>query len=55
MVPDLSPDGSQIVFIPARDGKHEIYRMNSDGSKVMRLTDNKTKEAHPFGLLTTNS
>ena len=36
-----SPDGSRIVFTSMRDGPGgEIYIMNADGSRVLRLTDN---------------
>jgi len=36
--PDISPDGKKISFCSNRDGNHEIYVMNSDGSKQVRLT-----------------
>lgn len=37
--PDISPDGSQIVFASNRVGAHfEIFVMNSDGSNVRQLT-----------------
>lgn len=36
--PDISPDGSQIVFSSNRDGNFEIFIMNSDGNNVRQLT-----------------
>ena len=37
-LPKWSPDGSKIVYCSGRDNQYEIYAMNSDGSKVVRLT-----------------
>jgi TolB protein len=35
-----SPDGKQIVFVSGdRDGRYEIFLMNSDGSHQKALTD----------------
>jgi len=39
--PSISADGMVIVFTSDRDGNYEIYRMNSDGSGLMRLTENE--------------
>ena len=36
--PDISPDGSQIVFASNRDGNFEIFIMNFDESDVRQLT-----------------
>ena len=36
--PDLTPDGSQILFRSTRDGSKQIYLMNSDGTNVRRIT-----------------
>ena len=33
-----SPDGTKIAFTSGRDGSHEIYAMNADGSNQTRLT-----------------
>jgi len=38
---DWSPDGTQIVFVSDRDGNSEIYIMNSDGTKISRLTNHQ--------------
>lgn len=38
--PTWSPDGTHIAFWSNRDGKSEIYVMDSDGSNVKRLTNN---------------
>jgi Tol biopolymer transport system component len=48
LAPDLSPDGSRIVFVSDRDGNDEIYSMNTDGSRLVRLTKTNDKEAYPF-------
>jgi CSLREA domain-containing protein len=36
--PAWSPDGSQIAFSSNRDGNHEIYVVNADGSGLTNLT-----------------
>lgn len=45
--PHFSPDGRQIVFRSGRDGNHEIYLMNADGSNPRRLTDNAATDTMP--------
>jgi Tol biopolymer transport system component len=45
--PYFSPDGRQIVFRSGRDGNHEIYLMNADGSNVRRLTNNAATDTMP--------
>jgi Tol biopolymer transport system component/DNA-binding winged helix-turn-helix (wHTH) protein len=42
-----SPDGSRIAFWSNRDGKAEIYVMNTDGSNVKRLTNNLSDDVGP--------
>jgi Tol biopolymer transport system component len=37
--PQISPDGSKIVFCSARSGQFQIWTCNHDGSNAMRLTD----------------
>jgi Tol biopolymer transport system component len=36
--PSFSPDGQKIAFLSDRDGSHNIYVMNQDGSGVVRVT-----------------
>ena len=45
--PNWSPDGSKIAFWSNRDGKNEIYVMDSDGSNVKRLTNNMSDDGNP--------
>ena len=45
--PTWSPDGSRIAFDSNRDGKTEIYVMNTDGSNVKRLTNNLSDNYGP--------
>jgi TolB protein len=53
--PALSPDGSRIVFLSARDDpegsfpdlKYEIYLINRDGTDLQRLTETEVGEDHP--------
>lgn len=39
LYPAWSPDGLMLIFISDRSGSKEIYRMNSDGSDVHKLTE----------------
>ncbi len=48
MFPQWSHDGKQIVFISDRDGDPEIYVMESDGSRPVRLTQAPGRDAHPY-------
>ena len=43
-----SPDGRRIAFMSERDGNHEIYVMNADGSGVTRLTHNDAADGQPI-------
>ncbi len=53
--PAISPDGSQVLFLSARDDpepkfpnlKYEIYRIHSDGTNLRRLTTTEASEDHP--------
>lgn len=45
--PHFSPDGREIVFRSGRDGNHEIYLMNADGSNPRRLTDDAATDTMP--------
>jgi len=53
--PALSPDGSQVVFLSARDDpdptfpnlKYEIYLVDSDGENLRRMTETEMGEDHP--------
>ncbi len=42
-----SPLWGKIVFYSERDGNHEIYRMDSDGGNVTRLTHHPVTDAAP--------
>lgn len=45
--PVFSPDGSKIAFA-AHDGNSiDIYTMNSDGSELIKLTDDSDDNSHP--------
>ena len=39
---------TKIVFASYRDGNHEIYVMNADGSNQTNLTDNPAYDGYPF-------
>jgi serine/threonine protein kinase/Tol biopolymer transport system component len=42
-----TPDGTSVVFASDRDGNWELYRMDADGSDVVRLTDNTAQDGWP--------
>jgi Tol biopolymer transport system component len=46
-LPQLSPDGGQIVFRTMRDGNAEIYVMNVDGGQPRRLTHHPATDTMP--------
>jgi Tol biopolymer transport system component len=48
--PELSPDGSKIVFYSNRDGNSEIYVMDTTGDNQQRLTNNKAFDGYPKWL-----
>jgi TolB protein len=43
-----SPDGKMVAFLSYRDGNGEIYRVNSDGTGLIRLTNNPAYDADPL-------
>jgi TolB protein len=45
--PAWSPDGRKIAFMSNRAGNPEIYVMNSDGTGVLRLTNNPAEDGQP--------
>jgi len=48
ITPDLSPDGTRIVFSSKRDGNFELYSMRSlDGGNLTRLTSNTCTDVSP--------
>ncbi len=48
ITPDLSPDGTRIVFSSNRDGNFELYSMRSlDGGDLIRLTFNTYTDVSP--------
>ncbi len=44
---EYSPDGTMIVFITNRDGNEEVYRVNADGTGLLRLTTTAAREQVP--------
>ncbi|MCD6291570.1 MAG: PD40 domain-containing protein [Anaerolineae bacterium] len=46
-MPSWSPDGKRIAFVSDRDGNHEIYVMNADGSDQRRLTNHPADDVRP--------
>jgi TolB protein len=49
LLPDLSPDGSSILFVSARDDADnvDVYVMSVDGTEVRRLTTSKEVDTGP--------
>jgi TolB protein len=45
--PDWSPDGTQFVIYSNHEGNPEIYKMDIDGSNIVRLTDTDAEEYWP--------
>jgi Tol biopolymer transport system component len=45
--PSWSPDGTQIVFMSAREGTSDLYVMNADGTGTRRLTSTRDDDSHP--------
>lgn len=46
--PNLNPGVTAIVFVSARDGNPEIYRMGADGSDQIRLTNQPLTDTQPI-------
>lgn len=47
-MPSMSPDGRYIAFISNRNGNYDVFRMNAEGSDVVRLTATDEAEIHPY-------
>jgi Tol biopolymer transport system component len=45
--PELSPSGTQVVFVSNRDGDNNIYLINTDGTGLRRLSSNPTIDYDP--------
>jgi Tol biopolymer transport system component len=45
--PSFSPDGQWIAFAGFRDGDNEIYAVRTDGSALVKLTDNTRPDWQP--------
>lgn len=45
--PEISPDGSTVVFMSERAGNWEIYRVDIDGENLMALTSDKASDGLP--------
>ena len=45
--PSLSPDGKRIVFRGRRGGSDDVYRVNIDGTGLLRLTANRAMDYAP--------
>ncbi|UCC83126.1 MAG: PD40 domain-containing protein, partial [Gemmatimonadota bacterium] len=45
--PACSADGTRIAYVSDRDGNFEIYVMDTDGSNLVRLTDNLAYDVDP--------
>ena len=51
---NLTERPSLLAFRSNRDGNHEIYTMNADGSGLTRLTNDRLRTMRPHGLPTPN-
>ena len=45
--PVFSPDGKKLAFDSGRDGNHEIYTVNIDGTNLKRLTNSQNYDSSP--------
>ena len=46
-VPVAAGDGSKIAFSSNRDGNYELYTMDPDGTRLLRLTNNSGSDESP--------
>ena len=46
-LPAWSPNGSQIIFTSDRSGNNEVYRVEADGSALLRLTHSNREDITP--------
>ncbi len=46
--PDVSPDGSKLLFVSFREQNYDIYQMNLDGTDVQRLTSDPRPDEAPL-------
>jgi Tol biopolymer transport system component len=46
-LPSFSPDGRKIAFVSNRDGNHEVYIVNIDGTGLTNLTRNPAADEEP--------
>ena len=58
-LPAYSPDGTKIAFVSSRDGDHNIYVMDTDGTNSVKLTKtppgvNNRSPSWPRGALAVN-
>ncbi len=45
--PRFSPDGERILFSSFKDGQRDLYLMNSDGSGIISLTNDRADDRDP--------
>lgn len=45
--PAFSPDGSKLAFVSNRDGNHEVYTVNIDGTGLTNLTRHPAADEEP--------
>ncbi len=45
--PSYSPDGTKIAFTSSSDGDNEIYTINTNGTSLLKLTNNSTGDQYP--------
>lgn len=46
--PTWSPDGAKFAFLAVIEGKQDLFVVNSDGTNLVRLTDNRLEESRPI-------